>query len=134
MSNDDDLNNASEIRRAFCEAENRRPYQADPILCIAATPPGGDWNCRMAHQLAYLVTWRGAEVACVNRLDQIEPERAGGIAMAITALPIMDAALRAILVLIEEQENVGLIQRLIHAVLARVETEPPRVLPRVVAE
>ena len=98
------------IRQAFYEAQSRRPYSENAEIVKAATPPGGEWECN-ANGDCYGITWCGMNVATINpagHLDEIsEPQ----IAMAVRALPTIDAALRAIIVLAETISVIAFVEK-----------------------
>ena len=112
------------IRQAFYEAQSRRPYSENAEIVKAATPPGGEWECN-ANGDCYGITWRGMNVATINPAGHLDEISAPQIAMAVLALPTIDAALRAIIVLAETPDNAALIRDLAISVIAFVEKAAP---------
>ncbi len=114
------------IRRAFYDAQSRRPYKSDVAIIKAVIPPGGDWSCVAAPgAICRSVMWGGTEVAHVNPGGRLGDTVEGEIAMAIRSLPAMDAALRAIIVLAESAENLAAIRDLAVSVIAYTEEPAP---------
>lgn len=119
---------AQAIRSAFYEAQNCRPYLLDRAIAEAATPDGGEWRCVAGPgAVTRSIVWRGQEVALVNPRGDIDDETEGQIAMAIRAIPTLDAAMRSIIVLAKDAGNLPLIQRLAVAVIAFLEQPAPRI-------
>lgn len=78
------------------------------------------------------VIWGPHIVARVDPNKTIGGKTAGDIAMALTATPLMDAALRAIISLSRGEgafANVGLIGRLAESVITTVESKAPEIPP-----
>ena len=118
----------SEIRSAFYEAERRRPYKMNAEVIKAVIPPGGDWTCVAPEgAICRSVLWGLQEVAYVNPRGDIDDRVEGQIAMAIRALPAMDAALRSIIVLAGNPANSALIAQIAESVIAFVEMPAPRI-------
>lgn len=116
------------LYRAFCDAEGRRPYKASPGIIEEITPTGGKWTCEAeVGAVTRSIMWNGREVALVNPRGDIDDTTEGQIAMAMRALPVMDATLRAIIVLAEKAENLELIQKVAESVIAFVEVEAPKI-------
>jgi hypothetical protein len=117
-----------QIRSAFYEAEKARPYKMNPEIIKATTPPGGDWTCVAPEgAICRSVVWGRQEVAYVNPSGDIGDVVEGQIAMAMRALPTMDAALRAIIVLAGNPANAPLIAELAESVIAFVELPAPAI-------
>lgn len=119
------------INRAFYDAQDRRPYLLDDEIIKMITPGGGAWQC-VAEDGAptRTIMWAGREVALVNPAGDIDDMTEGQIAMAIRALPVMDAALRSIMVLAEDPANAPAIAELAKAVMAHVEMPAPPIVER----
>lgn len=116
------------VRKAFFTAQDRRPYKFNEALIAAATPPGGSWRCEVFKDaVTRSVTWRGIEVALMNPTGALDDETEGQIAMAARALPILDAAIRSIIVLAEDASNATLIRELAESVIVHVEMPAPKV-------
>lgn len=109
------------VRSAFYGAQAKRPYKAVPSLIEAATPPGGSWNATRDDDDRLVVMWGGREVARIT-YSGLEADE---IAMACRALPVMDAALRAIISLASEPLGDPLIRDLATSVIAYVEQPAP---------
>lgn len=122
------MNREQRIRDAFHGAHTRRPYQPDAALVAAVTPPGGEWRVEV-HEGAITrsVMWCGTEVALVNPRGNLNDMVEGDIAMALRAAPLMDAALRCILVLAEDASNLPLIRDIAIASVAFIEMPAPPV-------
>jgi hypothetical protein len=117
---------ADQIARAFCDAQARRPYKHNAAIVQAATPPGGDWSVVFcAGAATRSVMWRSTEVALINPQRSLGDMVEGEIAMAIRATPLLDAALRAIIVLAEDGSNTELIRELAISTIAYVEEPAP---------
>jgi hypothetical protein len=115
------------IYQAFLEAEKRRPYAAAPALVARAIPVGGEWECVAPDgAISRSILWNGREVALVNPRGDIDDETEGQIAMAMAALPLLDATIRTILVLAESADNLPLIRELAAGVIVHVERPAPR--------
>ncbi len=115
------------ITRAFYDAQKRRPYPTDAGLVEAITPSGGEWTCALLPDAdSHTIRWGSITVATVNPEDHLDMFVAADIAMALRATPVMDAALRAILVLAESHDNLDLIRRVAISVIAHVEAPAPR--------
>jgi hypothetical protein len=116
------------IRRAFYDAERRRPYAASDEVVASITPGGGDWQCVARDGcITRSIFWNGREVALVNPAGDLDDSTEGQIAMAMRALPTMDAAIRAIIVLAESDANLTLIRDLAVSVVEFVERPAPRI-------
>jgi hypothetical protein len=125
------MSDANAIRQAFFAAQSRRPYSQDEAIVNAATPPGGEWTCAAEEgTVTRSIVWGGREVALVNPRGDIDDETEGQIAMAMRALPLMDAALRAIIVLAEDAANLALVRTLAVSCIAFVEMPAPRLRTR----
>lgn len=126
----DGMESAELIRRAYYDAESRRPYVGDPAIVAAAIPPGGDWDCvAEPGAITRSIVWRGREVATVNPRGDLDDQVEGQIAMAMRALPAMDAALRSIMVLAENANNLALIRELAVSAVAFIEIPAPSCRP-----
>jgi len=120
--------NAGTVREAFYAAQSHRPYKLNPDLVKAATPPGGDWHAvALPGAICRSVIWGKIEVAHMNPRGDLDDATEADITMAARALPVMDAALRAIIVLSEKPENGALIRELAASVIAYVEMPAPRI-------
>ena len=116
------------IRTAFYDADNRRPYKMNADAIKEVTPPGGDWKCvAFDGSIRRSVTWGRIVVANLNPNGGIDSTTEGQIAMAIRALPLMDAALRSIIVLAGNPANLPIIAELAESVIAYVEMPAPRI-------
>lgn len=114
------------ISRAFFQADNRRPYAPAPDLVASATPAGGEWECvAPAGAVTRSILWQGREVALVNPRGDLDDQTEGQIAMAMAALPLLDATIRAVLVLAESADNLLLIRELAAGVIAHIERPAP---------
>jgi len=122
--------NAQLVRSSFFEAQSRRPYNRNDMLVAAATPDGGKWDC-VVNGDTRCIMFDGQKVATMQPGGI---DRFGEIAMAARALPIMDAALRSIIVLSENPDNLALVRDLAMAVIAFVEEPAPRFKQAVEAE
>jgi hypothetical protein len=119
---------ASAIRRAFYDAQSRRPYHFDAELIRAIVPPGGEWECVASDgAITRSIKWGHTEVALLNPAGQIDDTTEGQIAMAFRALPLIDATLRSIIVLAESAENLQTIRDLAISVVAFIEMPAPRI-------
>jgi hypothetical protein len=117
---------AALVRSAFYDAQSRRPYKADSDLVTAAIPPGGDWLVvAEPGAVCRSVMWGGIEVAHVNPRGQLDDVTEGYIAMAVRAVPLLDAALRSIIVLAESADMAPLIRDLAVAAVAFIEMPAP---------
>jgi|HubBroStandDraft_1064217.scaffolds.fasta_scaffold151801_2 hypothetical protein len=117
----------SVVRRAFYDAQKRRPYAMDAKIVEASTPSGGDWRCvAEPGAISRSIMWRGTEVAHVNPRGQLDDATEGQIAMAIAAVPALDAGMRAILVLAEDAENLLAIRELATSLVAFIEIDAPK--------
>lgn len=122
------MSDALVISRAFYEAGLYRPYKYDAEIVKAATPLGGEWSCvAKPGAVCRSIMWGGMEVAYVNPSGAIDDMTEGQIAMAMRALPTMDAALRSIIALAEKSENLDAIRNLATSVIAFVEMPAPRI-------
>ena len=117
---------SKEIRAAFYEAQELRPYSRDVEIIRAVMPAGGDWQCD-AHEgaITRTITWAGKEVAQINPRGDLDDQTEGQIAMAIRAMPLMDAALRTIMALADHDGNT-LIRKIAESVIAYVEMDAPK--------
>ena len=116
------------VRRAYVDAQRRRPYAASDDVVAAITPGGGDWQCVATDGcITRSIFWNGREVALMNPRGDLDDGTEGQIAMAARALPTMDAALRAIIVLAESDGNLTLIRDLAVSVIEFVERPAPRI-------
>lgn len=114
------------ILRAYRDARKRRPYTADAAVIGALTPPGGDWSVVAAPgAVTRSVMWGRTEVALVNPGGHLDDVTEGQIAMALGALPTLDAALRVILVLAEDKDNLPLIRDIAVSAVALIEMPAP---------
>lgn len=119
------------VRRAYDEANSKRPFKRDEALVNMITPDGGRWICvAAAGAITRTVVFNGKEVAHVNPAGDFDDESEAHVAMAIRALPQMDAALRSILVMSDNPDNLPLIKRLAAAVIEYVERPAPEILER----
>ncbi len=108
-----------------------RPYAPDPSVIAYLRPDGGDWKCEITER-GRKITWRGLDVAQVNPHGSLDDETDGQIAMSLRALPVMDAALRVIMVLAAStmgEDLRPLIQRVATSVIAHIEMPAPT-MPR----
>lgn len=119
------MTDLQKITAAWYGAQDRRPYRADDALTRALTPDGGDWQCVIEGDRR-LVTWNGVQAALVNPQGSLHDVIARDIAMALTAAPQMDKALRVIMVLAEDPANLDLIRRICVSAVAHVERPAPR--------
>lgn len=116
------------MRAAFTAAQLLRPYKADPRLLASIVPAGGNWQYE--RNVGTLITWNGITVAQVNPDSQLPANTEGEIAMAMRALPAMDAALRIILALAKSPsaatpDGIELIARVAETVVAHIEMPVP---------
>lgn len=117
---------AQKVTNAFFDAQRRRPYELNAQLTRAATPTGGDWECRLrADGEGFEIIWRGITVTTVNPRGHLDSMTEGQIAMAIAAVPVLDAAMRSIIVLAEDAGNHTIIRDLAVACIALVEKNAP---------
>ena len=121
------MTSQQKIRRAFLDAQSRRPYRLDAEIVAAATPLGGEWFViadveKMRHQ----VMWHHARVADVDPDGRLDRRTSADIAMALGATPTMDCALRVIIVLAESGENLALIRTIAESVIAYIERPAPK--------
>lgn len=112
------MTSAELIVHAFYAANKERPYSLNQKLVNSAMPPGGHWEV-VVKDNRRCVEWRGRDI--------FAQDPAGEIAMAARALPLMDGALRVILVLAKDAANVELIRELATSVIAYVEMPAPAV-------
>jgi hypothetical protein len=116
------------IYRAFHQAQDRRPYRLDTSLSAALTPPGGEWIATAAPgSVTRSIEWRGRDVALVNPRGDIDDETEGQITMALRALPLLDCAMRTILVLAENGNNIALIREIAETAVAVIEEPAPAI-------
>lgn len=115
---------SAKIRDAFYAANKFRPYRENSDLVIEATPPGGEWHTIIKDDIM-CVTWGGKDVFHVNPHAIFDRLTEGQVAMAARDLPVMDGALRAIIVLSADAENLELIRELATSVIAHVELPAP---------
>lgn len=116
------------IKRAFVEAQSRRPYAASKCLVDIVCPPGGDWRCVVANgSICRTIEWGSKEVALVNPRGDLDDVTEGQIAMAMRALPALDAAMRIILVLAESADNLATIRSIAESLLAYGEMPAPAI-------
>lgn len=116
------------VYRAFLEAEKRRPYAPAPGLVARAVPAGGEWECVVpAGAICRSILWNGREVAHVNPRGDLDDETEGQIAMAMAALPLLDATIRTMLVLADTADNLSLIRELAAGVIVHIEQPAPRI-------
>lgn len=116
------------VRQAYFDAQRRRPYAASVDVIAAITPGGGDWQCVARDgRITRSIFWNGREVALMNPAGDLDDGTEGQIAMAVRALPTMDTALRAIIVLAESDGNLTLIRDLAVSVIEFVERPAPRI-------
>lgn len=117
------------IDRAFNDAHARRPYPTDyrdGLTTDKLIPDGGLWHCDVNEgAITRTVTWRGREVANVNPRGDMDDILEGQIAMAIVALPLLDKALRAIIVLSEDPAHLDAIRKLALLAVAKIEHHAP---------
>lgn len=117
-----------QILAAYLEAQQRRPYKLDAEIIRWAMPSGGEWRCEARPgAVTRSIMWMGTEVALVNPQGQLDDRTEGNIAMALRATTIMDASLRAIIVLAESADNLPLIRELATSIIAFVEQPAPRI-------
>ncbi len=120
------MSEAERIRKAFRDAQNMRPYKMDDTILQAVIPPGGDWTCEaVPGSVTRSVRFAGIEAALVNPAGDLDDKTEGQIAMAVRALPAMDCALRAIMVLASDVSNIVTIAKIAETVIAYVEMPPP---------
>lgn len=101
---------------------------ADPAIIYALIPAGGEWNCVAAPgAITRSIVWRGTEVCLVNPAGDLDDTTEGQIAMGFRATPAMDKALRSILILAEDPDNLLLIQRIARAAIVYVEMPAPAI-------
>ena len=118
------------IRRAFHVAQSRRPYTTNDPLLRAILPPGGDWRVTAAPgAVCRSVMWGTTEVAHVNPRGQLDDGTEADIAMGLRAVPLLDAAMRCILVLAEDVRNLTLIREIAMSAVAFVEMPAPVLTP-----
>jgi hypothetical protein len=99
---------------------------ADKRIQDALVPPGGDWRCVAPEgAITRSIVWQGMEVALVNPRGDMLDRLEGEIAMGLTATPIMDRALRVILVLANDPANADLIGKIACAAIHYVERPAP---------
>lgn len=114
------------IYRAFQQAQSRRPYKTDSQLVAALTPPGGEWTATAAAgAVTRSIEWNGREVALVNPRGDLDDETEGQITMALRSLPLLDCAMRTILVLAESGDNLDLIREIAETAIAVIERPAP---------
>lgn len=122
------MNDATTIKTAWYDAQKRRPYKSDAEVIKAITPPGGEWTCEVPEgAIRRSVIWGAIEVAYVNPRGQLGDSIESDIAMGLRATPVMDTALRTILVLAESAQNVGLIRTIAETAIAYVEMPAPAI-------
>lgn len=122
------ITKANAIYQAYLEAERRRPYKLNQEIINAAMPGGGEWRAMANHgAVTRSIMWGAVEVALVNPQGRIDDHTEGQIAMGMRATPLMDAALRSIIVLAEAPENLPLIRELAISAIAYVEQPAPRI-------
>jgi hypothetical protein len=121
---------SDKIRTAFYEAEKHRPYIQDADVIRSITPAGGDWRCVASKgAITRSIVWNDREVALVNPRGDLDDVVEGQIAMAIRALPLMDAALRAIIVMSSDPADFSsLIRKTAESVIAYVEMPAPEIV------
>jgi hypothetical protein len=116
------------IQAAWYRASDLKPYPLDADTLAGIVPAGGDWRVEAKPgAICRTVMWNRAEVAYCNPAGDLDDEVEGHIAMAIRALPAMDKALRCIIALADDPENLPLIQRIAETVMAYVEQPAPMV-------
>lgn len=116
------------IYRASLDAQSRRPYIADEALIKAVIPPGGDWTVvAEPGAVCRSVMWGRTEVALVNPGGDLDDQTEGQIAMALRSLPLIDSALRCILVLAEDPANLALIRDIAVSAVAFIEMPAPAI-------
>jgi hypothetical protein len=116
------------IYRAFHQAQDRRPYKLDADLSVALTPPGGEWTATAEPgSVTRSIEWRGREVALVNPYGDIDDGTEGQITMALRSLPLLDYAMRTILVLAEDSNNIALIREIAETAVAVIEEPAPAI-------
>lgn len=123
-----DIEGLNIVRQAYFDAQRRRPYAASDDVIATITPGGGDWQCVARDGcITRSIFWNGREVALVNPARDLDDGTEGQIAMAMRALPTMDAAIRAIIVLAESDANLTLIRDLAVSVIEFVERAAPSI-------
>lgn len=116
------------IKEAFWAAQDRRPYKQDDEIVEAMIPAGGNWECiAEAGAITRLIKWGNTEVALMNPRGDLGDIIEGQIAMAFRSLPLMDHALRSIIVLAENPENLALIREMAATCIAYVEMPAPAI-------
>jgi hypothetical protein len=73
------------------------------------------------------IEWRGREVALVNPYGDIDDGTEGQITMALRSLPLLDYAMRTILVLAEDSNNIALIREIAETAVAVIEEPAPAI-------
>lgn len=98
----------------------------DPDILKEIIPAGGEWTCiaTTGAKTRYVI-WNGIEICLVNPRCDLSDRIEGEIAMGLRATPAIDKALRCILILAEDPENLGLIQRIARTVITYVEMPAP---------
>lgn len=94
----------------------------------ALIPGGGDWQC-IVHEgaISRTIVWNRTEVALVNPRGDLHDHTEGRIAMGLRAMPVVDKALRVILILAQKVENLDFIRDIARAAVDYIEQPAPRV-------
>src|ERR1700679_1726807 len=110
------------IKEAFWAAQDRRPYKQDAEIVEAMVPDGGNWECVAGEgSITRSIKWGHTEVALMNPRGDLGDIVEGQIAMAFRALPVMDQALRSILLLAENADNLPMIREMAESCIAYIE-------------
>lgn len=119
------------LERAFYAAQERRPYKADRALIKALLPPGGEWVAvAPPGAICRSVMWGLIEVAHVNPAGNLSDLVEGQIAMGLRATPLIDRALRTIMVLAEDPANLAIIREIAEAAIVFIEMPAPALKER----
>lgn len=111
------------INNAWYEAQRRRPYKLDLDAIPTLTPGGGEWRVELQPD-AYAILWGKQSFAVVSH--GLGVHTAGEVAMGMRATPVMDTALRSIMVLAEDAANLPLIIEIARTVVAYIEMPAPK--------
>lgn len=108
---------------------NGAQLKVDRDIAKALIPPGGDWLCiAPPGAITRSILWRDKEVALINPRGDLDDATEGDIAMGMRATPIMDTALRMILVLAEDAGNLELIRKICGTAIATVMLPAPAIV------
>lgn len=116
------------ISKAWDASELQQPFAVSDDILRALIPRGGAWDVVAAPgSVTRSLKWGRIEIALINPAGALTDRVEGQISMGLRATPVLDKALRSIMILAKDPENLPLIAQIAETAVAYIELPAPTV-------